>query len=105
MKANELMIGDWVNKMESDHFVKVRVIGLYNDTIDFSRGIIRGTITENGVEPIKLTREIAEKNGVKAYGKTEKFFIRVMYNKIPIKYVHELQHVLRLCGIEKEIEL
>ena len=22
-----------------------------------------------------------------------------------IKYVHELQHALRLCGIEKEIEL
>ena len=25
--------------------------------------------------------------------------------KIAITYVHELQHALRLCGIEKEIEL
>ena len=24
---------------------------------------------------------------------------------LPLSYVHELQHALRLCGIEKEIEL
>ena len=28
-----------------------------------------------------------------------------MINEFPIRYVHELQHALRLCGIEKEIEL
>jgi hypothetical protein len=27
------------------------------------------------------------------------------FKSFNIKYVHELQHVLRLCGIEKEIEL
>lgn len=27
------------------------------------------------------------------------------FNKRNIKYVHQLQHALRLCGIEKEIEL
>ena len=26
-------------------------------------------------------------------------------HKCNVKYVHELQHALRLCGIEKEIEL
>ena len=28
-----------------------------------------------------------------------------MVEELPINYVHELQHALRLCGIEKEIEL
>jgi hypothetical protein len=27
------------------------------------------------------------------------------YNLVAINYVHELQHALRLCEIEKEIEL
>ena len=27
------------------------------------------------------------------------------YSRLNIQYVHELQHALRLCGIEKEIEL
>lgn len=27
------------------------------------------------------------------------------FNNTNIKYVHQLQHALRLCGIEKEIEL
>ncbi len=27
------------------------------------------------------------------------------YSRRDIKYIHELQHALRLCGIEKEIEL
>ena len=28
-----------------------------------------------------------------------------MINELPIRYVHELQHALCLCGIDKEIEL
>lgn len=28
-----------------------------------------------------------------------------MISEMPIKYVHQLQHALRLCGIDKEIEL
>lgn len=27
------------------------------------------------------------------------------YMDLKIEYVHQLQHLLRLCGIEKEIEL
>jgi hypothetical protein len=28
-----------------------------------------------------------------------------VFDGIEINYVHDLQHALRLCGIEKEIEL
>ena len=84
------------------------------------------------IEPIPLTAEILEANGfeknsAKYYriviGKqmagdgyetqevaiSEKglllIFTSVCDVRIPIKYVHELQHALRLCGIDKEIVL
>lgn len=84
------------------------------------------------LKPIPLTGEILEKNGFdvsdkevaqyhfKEDGKNYHFSLRRMYDKdgtphgysfyafnvlTIIDYVHELQHALRLCGIEKEIEL
>ena len=82
------------------------------------------------VEPIPLTPEILEKNGFKKDEKLEEMYYWnwgignncVSYDKetgivrifhvfgylvfvLPLSYVHELQHALRLCCIEKEIEL
>ena len=76
------------------------------------------------LKPIPLTPEILEKNGFKDmgfFGKLEIGPWRLIcdsgnlavlhegreeeYINIPISYVHELQHALRLCGIEKEIEI
>lgn len=85
------------------------------------------------VEPIPLTTEILEKNGfdvsdgeVMRYnfeedGQSYHFSLRQMYNQknnkpngysfyafnvlTIIDYVHQLQHALKLCGIEKEIQL
>lgn len=78
------------------------------------------------IEPIPLTNEILEKNGFEYYHKN---FASLSYDHqfklemekwpdenglgglwsitdlIKIRYVHELQHALRLCGIEKEIVL
>lgn len=83
-------------------------------------------------EPIPITPEILEKNGFEQYGKDayclsipiqmagdgiEQQNITIHKMKVlelrtstctllmPMKYVHQLQHALRLCGIEKEIEL
>ena len=108
MKANELMIGDWVAQPVNDEPCKV--VSLMSD-IELDDG---GFYEE--VEPIPLTTEILEKNfptiedGV-AWEETEEgdlFFIRVEYDK-HIKGifndVHELQHALRLAGIDKEINL
>ena len=77
------------------------------------------------VEPIPLTAEILEKNGARKsllMGEQRHFTywldgleILAIYdadfsfqingNARKLKYVHELQHALKLCGIEKEIEL
>lgn len=115
MKANELMVGDWVytkdypmikspQRIRPEHFVR--------SLVDF--------------EPILLTKEILEKNGFhkewdedimlmvcdtiiveigdnyKLY-KDGKMYLRRVLS--PLYYVHQLQHALRLCGISKEIEL
>ena len=139
MKANELMIGDWV--MDGKNIAQITSI-----TCD---GIIETTFNESSnievIEPIPLTPEILEKIGFErcissiiktstssvpvcksnqfadkefggntriidmgihgftlitdVFGTTEK-------NKVNhIFYVHQLQHALRLCGIEKEIKL
>lgn len=84
------------------------------------------------LEPIPLTPEILEKNGFSGEGYNmgivgfsvepipdekdgyEVFIWTDMCLQIKhgfthlkkyIKYVHELQHAIRLCGIEKEIEI
>ena len=115
MKANELMIGDWVIGCSGEPFK----IGIIDP--DF--------LYWNEVQPIPLTPEILEKNGFEykekelgLYGvTTAPHYVRddvpfevfcdgepfAIWFKEPvnIKFVHELQHALRLCGIEKEIEL
>jgi hypothetical protein len=75
--------------------------------------------------PIPLTPEILEKNGftrcgqvyanlqqcVGKFGDKRKSLFQDIrtgewgMNDVWIDYVHELQHVLKLCGIEKSIEL
>lgn len=78
----------------------------------------------DGVEPIPLTLKILYKNGFRAgiYGgivlmeKGVSFPLIKGYEDdfwwtcrgepiVKIKFVHELQHALRLCEIKKEIEL
>jgi hypothetical protein len=79
------------------------------------------------LEPIPLTTEILEKNGWKSMKNGSGDFILTKpmvgnsatitktingyemlhgaFNGLCIHYVHQLQHVLRLCVIKKEIEL
>ena len=127
------MIGDWV--WYNNQPYQIRQLGIYGvdrDGEDYPAvcigkpngvGLIVG---RNEVEPIPLTTEILEKNGFKEYDGlyrldiTEGTFVNVdfkskepfvsihntCYRATPIcRYLHQLQHALRLCGIEKEIVL
>lgn len=129
MKANELMMGDWVYRPACyDKVKEIRntgVIGIDN---------MRGLIAFSEIEPIPITAEILEKNGWIYNNEDEKFFpqtwvggglklqgaddcgYRIVVtsdyddedtNDTPfiILYVHELQHALRLRRIKKEIIL
>lgn len=128
MEAKELMIGDWVlydpNVFIEDEYEPYKE--LYPTKIENGEEI--DLAIEHCYSPIPLTKEILEKNGFNFincvypafYLKGEGIELRereytseglyelelIVCNKIVyLHYVHELQHILRLCGINKEIEL
>lgn len=155
MKANELMIGDWV--WYDNQPYQIRQLGIFGEDRDGEdypavcvgkpSGI--GLIIErNEIEPIPLTPEILEKNGFHINGipnsitsvkaiddwsddtyvwsrqetPDERMFVSVYMDDpanffvevycqychvdgIHVKYLHELQHALKLCGIGIEIRL
>lgn len=142
MKANELMIGDWLQDRSGAIF-KVVSIDKHALTVEYKG--------EELIQPypltlpIPLTPEILEKNGFEksyysiltadGYKKLPRYkyknitqvqdicrnLIVISYSDLEggaydircgigshiydLKYVHQLQHALRLCGIDKEIIL
>ena len=114
MKVNELMIGDWIE----DGYKKSQVTSITCD------GIVETTAAISNIEvvdPIPLTEEILVKNELRiqvvhnnrkwlwvtdnswlSYSERHNYWY---YEDIKITYVHQLQHMLRMCGIEKEITL
>lgn len=121
MKANELMQGDWV-KTKYGNFA--RVAECYQDGSIFTQaGEYKEELFDVGeFEEVPLTTEILEKNGfvnsdlpfeqswqqygLSIYGTTGSYHINCGINvSMDVSNIHQLQHALRLCGIEKEIEL
>ena len=122
MEAKELMIDDWVKQKHSGLLLKVCAIEPPYVRADGEGGQFH----EDTIEPIPLTEEILKANGFEehvgekgAYGvTTAPYFKRddspevfcdghpfaVWFDEpVDIKYVHQLQHVLRLYGAEKEL--
>ena len=113
MEIEELMINDWVQvPSEMNRYKRVR------STFKMDEAVL--------YRPIPLTEEILKANGYEEvvgekgmYGVTiAPYFKRddspriycdgnpfaVWFDDpVDIKYVHQLQHVLRLCGVEKEL--
>lgn len=109
MKTNELMIGDWVLDTRTGTPLRVNPFMAEFEVPEW--------------QPIPLTVEILEKNGFEdTIG--DAFWISTSCNLlwkdgklqnfcreeddevcIPCEYVHELQHALRLCKVDKEIVL
>ena len=96
MDIKDLMIGDWVySKL---HNVRTRVIdieGRGSVWLESSDCWERHFMSE--IEPIPLDAAILEANGLDT-NLTQK-------SMIPIEYCHQLQHLIRLLGFEKEIQL
>lgn len=119
MKANELMISNWVAQKHGGLLLKVSEVRppyIIADGED-------GQFHEDTLEPIPITPEVLEKNdweerptGYVFYTDGKRYDNSLWYifgsntfvvntAEFQIKYVHELQHALRLCGIDKEIVL
>lgn len=127
MKATDLMIGDFVNVND----IPLRVGAIRQDELGFFDNDYKiywcSDDEFDRIDPIPLTEEILAKNGwdfsKKKYGiycKEDKFHDAELsrddngfywsintdeYEILRVDYVHQLQHLLRLCGIDKEIEL
>ncbi len=131
MEAKELMIGDWVECVDSTHKKKVYA---QIDAIEEGQTCILVRLDNcnwfldiSFIKPIPLTCEIIEKNGFvewmdKCYRweYAEGIYINIdfteeepwahisnrCYSATPVcRYVHELQHAFKLCGVEKEMVL
>lgn len=124
MEEKDLMIGDWVmynpNVFIEDEYetAKEWFPTQINNGEDIDLAI------EDCYTPIPLTPEILEKNGftkdldldnvhywftlIDEHIRFSILHVRNVFQwlgPLDFKYVHELQHALRLCGIKKEIEL
>lgn len=148
MKANELMIGGWVQIDEPDKYAGAKGTicslmhhqsddGCYFQVFVQDLGVVMREVFNEDLRPIPLTAEILEKNGLKPFkidklteqatakwwAKGGDYYVK-QYNFVfngfqptysfgchphtlieRLRYVHELQHALRLCGIDKEIVL
>lgn len=124
MNATDLMIGDWVQVSLANKIGQIYRIDMANGIGNEYAALIDGDFDCADLKPIPLTTEILEKNGFKKeidedkihnrYTLTEnstafsiKYALSVFqwFYPIDIKYVHELQHIMKLCGINKEIVL
>ena len=130
LKAEELMVGDWVlvddiNAWKIGATMPARVKQIYECGIIIDCG--EGNEECEIFKPVPLTAEILEKNkyyyndirhewatdsysfyiefghGLSDEGQPDHLFVWVGNCHVVLQYVHELQHVLRMCGITHEI--
>jgi len=126
IKASELMLGDWMRYAGTGELMQVtRIDAIMDGSGHFACGLPHRYEYNNKFEPVLLTAEMLERNGFEyhsgergMYGVTTANYYAMegsphffcdgdpfavwFEDEVPIRYVHELQHVLKLCGIEKE---
>lgn len=134
MKANELMIGDWVQITDAftGKSIPCKITSIWeNEYVALDGDIDATDLPTYLLAPTPLTPEILEKNGFKPDTAEDayKYCYRIdsvsivewyanaggRYRgiisfgdtrlRITLMFVHQLQHALRLCGIEKEITI
>ena len=120
--SRNLMLGDWVYLSEKTEYpMRVTEIDQYNCSLDFEGNEadpFDGIYGENGIAPIELTADILLLNdwcynhldGYWGNVHTDKIVLEatnvngepvlcVFDGEITLTYVHELQHIMRLYGL------
>ena len=122
LTCQDLMVGDWFKSV--DYNSPFRITAIYDDVVqtqaDYQSEIDGNWYSEAEIKdliPIPLTEDILVKNGWRKEPITIDGDYANWYGEIPIsqaedefnyadielRYAHQLQHLLRLCGIEKEL--
>lgn len=125
MDAKELRIGDWVSHKGT--YVKIEDVTTNSSRYKYPLGVVYSDgrvfahIAVLNVDPIPITEEMLEKNGFEFFDSSYFndivsitflpsciYFICHVYKgevcdviERHIDYVHELQHLLRLCGLKE----
>ena len=132
MKISELQIGDWLYYKRQYNAFPFKVEQITKKKVGYHAEPNENRmyyLHPSEVFPIPLTREILERNGFRLYNKEDKAyrwdfkegvfinadfkseepFVAInntCYYAVPYcMYVHQLQHALKMCGINKKIEL
>ena len=130
MDCKDLMIGDWFKSV--DYNSPFRITAIYDDVVqtqaDYQSEIDGNWYSEVEIKdlvPIPLTEDILVKNGFDKDERSKYFHVYTLNIKgsydfdicwssvngfnyegdFMLTYVHQLQHLLRLCGIEKELTI
>jgi hypothetical protein len=131
LKISELSVGDWVRTKDGN--VTVDIISPHEVVVMNDYGNLCACKIED-IEPIPITAETLEKNGFENMGSglmryefelrekkykiilgsldeevwfADFYFMRKknIDSNIPLFYIHQLQHILRIAGVDKEINL
>ena len=127
LKATDLMVGNIVNVIPSG--LPIRIAAVHNRKVGYHSVVNRlEWVREAHLEPIPLTREILEKNGMKFdseydfkhFDGDNGYLLELNVNEngevwwtmeygeyeiFQIKYVHQLQNIMKTLGIKKEINV
>ena len=128
LNPKELMLGNWVYESERSQF-PMRVVNIDKDMVYLDFEGNEGDWFDGDAKdicPIPLTEEIFWKNGFEylsgvyylkqcfypefCKGDDDFFYMTTnlgeyKYIESPIKYVHQLQNILTIAGIEKEFKI
>ena len=123
VKVKDLMIGDWIHNNYTNENYQMWPSG-FSQATRFGQQP-NATLEDFNCEPILLTDKILNQNGFQYFHKN---FASLSYEHpfklemeqwpdgnglglwnvcgiIKIRYVHELQHALKVCRVDKEIKL
>lgn len=118
LSVSDLSVGDWVcAKMakwdydDIDITPPMQVVRIDDKEVVLSLRWVEHCAFVDDLRPIEITNEVLEKNGLSEaeFGLVVKpksnELCASMGTSIEIKYIHELQHLLRLAKVKKEIML
>ena len=114
MEVTDIMIGDYVEDIDFGIGEVISINfegGEYTITLNLIGDVTKpySHVSPEGIKPILLTPEILVKNGFSTNGLDVALFDRKggddFVGAANIQYVHELQHAIKLCEIDKIIKL
>ena len=125
LKISDLSVGDWVRWEVYDKTYDMQVSGVTDGRIYGLHDGIEYSMLLTQICPIPITAEVLEKNGfessssywsiykdngdyIEIWENGDKWYLSVNsveYTLCDLHWVHQIQHLMRVWGLDKEINL